>query len=668
MTVWFVAVRQMGRALVFTVASATPLMAQVARGIVRSAADSSPLVGAIVQLRDSAGAIVRSSLTNRSGAFTIAARTPGVYSLHVLRIGYRPFDSGRIVVDASARALSIFWSAPPIVLASQRVSGARTCRLAADSGTMVVRVWEEARKALLASLLADEQGMLDITRLNLSRTLDSSGRVVRRQRVVSERAQSFHAYASLAPDTLAARGYVRDDPSGVSFYAPDALALLADSFIGMHCFSVRDGIREHAGEVGLSFEPHDLLDGRVDIRGTFWIERRSWQLRQLSFAYEGLPAPAANALNGGFVDFGALADGAWIVSNWRLRLPRLASRQRITDGGARRVTLSPTSREVVAIEEVGGVVVSARRDGKMLLQAELPSLDVVIVAASTTVPYGVATVALDGTGLTADADSAGRVHFSSLVEGRYELSVRFALLDAVGLPPLRRTVDLRAGTRTDSVNAPSADEVLRRACGVEAVQNQSAVIFGTLRDSIDQPSAGVVYVTWPASAKVITSRKRDDQLSWVEQMRGVLVGADGRYKLCGVPRQGLVIRAEGLPGVAARFTRLYEAEPLRSLDLQLAHGAQVARDEAAGAPTLAYLELRVVRNDGGAAAGVSLEIVDANGHRTRTRTDDAGRALLVSQPVGVTRVRTRSEGDHGVIVETSLSVGRNVLVITLTER
>ena len=304
----------------------------------------------------------------------------------------------------------------------------------------------------------------------------------------------------------------------------------------------------------------------------------------------------------------------------------------------------------------------------MLLQAELPSLDVVIVAASTTVPYGVATVALDGTGLTADADSAGRVHFSSLVEGRYELSVRFALLDAVGLPPLRRTVDLRAGTRTDSVNAPSADEVLRRACGVEAVQNQSAVIFGTLRDSIDQPSAGVVYVTWPASAKVITSRKRDDQLSWVEQMRGVLVGADGRYKLCGVPRQGLVIRAEGLPGVAARFTRLYEAEPLRSLDLQLAHGAQVARDEAAGAPTLAYLELRVVRNDGGAAAGVSLEIVDANGHRTRTRTDDAGRALLVSQPVGVTRVRTRSEGDHGVIVETSLSVGRNVLVITLTER
>jgi hypothetical protein len=674
MAVRFVAIRRLAVAIALCIVCSSGLFAQVVHGRVLSAADSSPIAGAIVELRDSTGSLIQSALTSGAGAFAIAARSTGRSSLRVLRIGYQPFDGGRVAADTSTRPITILWSAPPIMLAAQRVRGARTCRISIDSGTIVVRVWEEARKALLASLLADERGSLDIARLNLSRTLDSSGRTVRQQRVVAERAQSFHAYSSLAPDTLALRGYVREDASGVSFYAPDAAALLSDAFVGSHCFAVREGTAEHIGEVGLSFEPsmdreqnRDAdRDARVDIQGTFWMERRTWQLRQLTFTYVGLPQPAATAMNGGFVDFAALADGAWIVSNWRLRLPRLAAAPRITDGGARRVTLAPTSRTVVAIEEAGGVVVTVRRDGAVLLTTALPSLEVVLVVGSTIVPYGVPTVTLEGTGLSVDADSAGRARFPSLIEGRYSVRVRYPMLDALGLAPLQRTVDMRAGNRSDSIKAPPPEDVLRQACGVDAVRNKTAVIFGVLADSLGQPTSGVVHVTWPASAKVLASRKGDDQLAWVDQMRGVLVGADGRYKLCGVPRQGLVVRAEGAHGVAAAFTRLYETEPMRRLDLALAHSAAVVRDEVVGAPTLAYLEIRVVRSDGDPAAGVSLEVTDANGRRGRVRTDAAGRALLMSQPIGVARVRASRTGGEDVTIETSLSVGRNVVVITLS--
>jgi hypothetical protein len=320
---------------------------------------------------------------------------------------------------------------------------------------------------------------------------------------------------------------------------------------------------------------------------------------------------------------------------------------------------------VVGIEEAGGVVVSAHRDGALLLTTPLPSLDLQVVANTSVVPYGVPTVSLEGTGLVADADSAGRVRFPSLIAGHYTVAVRFPMLDALGFAPLHKDTEVRVGAPIDSIRAPLPEDVLRQACGADAVRAKTAVLFGALGDSVGSPSSGVVHVTWPASVKVLASRKGDDQLSWVDQMRGVLVGVDGRYKLCGVPRQGIVVRAEGPSGVAAKFTRLFEQEPLRNLDLTLSNGAAAVRDDAAGAPTLAYVELRVVRNDGSAASGVSADITDANGRRTRVKTDEAGRSLLVSLPVGITRVRTRGVASDDVTVETSLSAGRNVVVITL---
>ncbi len=645
----------------------SPLAAQTFSGRLLSAADSSPIAGAIIQAHSARGESIASTTSALNGTFAFRQLQVGRYRLRILRIGFQSFDAGEVLVDTIPPTAEsrLYWIARPAILASQRISVQRSCRISSDSGSMVVRVWEEARKSLLLSLLADERGALDITRMNLSRTLDSSGRVVRRQRVLSERVQSFHAYASLAPDSLAARGYVQDDTSGVLFYAPDASALLYDTFAATHCFAVRDGTGDHTGEVGLSFEPNASRSGRVDIRGTFWLDRRSWRLRQLTFLYDGLPSPASETQSGGFVEFATLSDGALIVSNWRLRMPRLEKRDRISDGGARRVTLAPTSRVVAAIEVAGGVVVSARRHGDVLYTAALPSLEIVIASAPTAVPYGVASVSLDGTGLAADIDTAGHVQFPSLIDGRYSVSVRYPMLTALGLGPLQRDVTVHTGANVDSIWAPSPEEVLRSACGPEAVRNRAAVVFGTLRDSLAHPTAGVAHVTWPASVKVIASRKHDDQLSWVDQMRGVLVGADGLYKLCNVPRQGLVIQAEGATGIAAKFTRLYETEPMRFLDLQLGNRSAVARDDAPGAATLAYLELRVIHPDSSAGARVNVEVIDSNGRRSMVKMDASGRALLVSQPVGRTQISVISGAGKLPIREATLLPGRNVVVVDL---
>lgn len=643
------------------------MQAQTVVGRVISASDSTPIVGAIIQLQAEKGGWLSVALSARDGMFSTRALSPGPYNVRVVRIGYKPFAAGMLSVQGQETSTTILWKSVAVSLPTQLTRSKAVCDISSDSSSIVLRVWEEARNALLAAILAEERGALLISRVNFIRTYDALGKVVRKQRLVSERALSLHAYISLPADSLAKHGYVRDDTSGVLFYAPDANALVSESFAASHCFSVRDGDDTHQHHVGLSFTPNKIVAQRVDIRGTFWLDRKSSHLESLEFQYEGLPAVASRSGAGGAVFFGHLPDGAWLVTEWQMRMPRLAVRPSRSDGGTTRTVLTAEPRIVTAVEEFGGIVLNAWWDSLQLYAASLPTMNIVVATGSPFNMFGPADVAIEGTDIKALADSAGRVTFNAVPKGRYSIVARFPALRSLG--DVRTTKEINTSlTRTvDTLFAPRPEQILRDACGANTVRNKEAAVFGTLRDSTGVPTTGVVSVTWPASVQIHAARSGDGQLSWVDQMRGALVGSDGRFLLCGVPR--LNVRAEGPRGNAAKFIRLFESDLWHDVPLQLRSGIQQRTEANTGPPTIskAYVEVHVTDRDSAPVTKMRVQYQNAYGMKASAITDETGRALLLDQPVGVLSAQIGDGSVPGSRAELVLVAGRNYIQLVLTK-
>src|SRR5215469_2677732 len=102
--------------------------------------------------------------------------------------------------------------------------------------------------------------------------------------------------------------------------APDLPVLLSAEFLDHDCVAIHAGGARHPESVGLDFAP--VSRGRlVDIRGTFWLDRQSGEVRHLDYYYAGFPFSMIDTLAGGRVDFTHLPTGAWILSSWRIRAP-----------------------------------------------------------------------------------------------------------------------------------------------------------------------------------------------------------------------------------------------------------------------------------------------------------------------------------------------------------
>ena len=77
-------------------ASARPAYAQSVRGVLLDAITTRPIFQARIGLVDSLGVEVASVMTDSSGRFLIASRTPGQYRMNIRRIGYERATSGAI--------------------------------------------------------------------------------------------------------------------------------------------------------------------------------------------------------------------------------------------------------------------------------------------------------------------------------------------------------------------------------------------------------------------------------------------------------------------------------------------------------------------------------------------------------------------------------------------
>ena len=310
---------------------------------------------------DSAGASDVTTLTNDRGAYFLHASQPGRYRLGAKRIGVRRFESEPFELVASQDAeRNIELEALAFKLPTVTVHSDPLCVRRADQAERIASLWEEVRAALTATQVSLRDRLVRARVVRYVRVLNAQNlqleveRVRRQTDGVVER-----PFVSLPQDALSRGGYWRVMPNdSIVYYAPDADVLLSSSFARDHCFGVAEGRGDRAGLTGMSFEP---VAGREppDVRGTLWLDARTFELKLVEFRYSRLPVATGNRNIGGEVHFARLPTGAWIVERWFIRIPRYSDTPRMRSTGVPGQRPIPEYSLTNIVEEGGQVTVDS---------------------------------------------------------------------------------------------------------------------------------------------------------------------------------------------------------------------------------------------------------------------------------------------------------------------
>ncbi len=639
--------------------------AQAVRGVVTMADGTTRASGVIVTAAGDSGAEAR-ALTNQRGEFAIVAPRPGRYTLRALRVGFRPTPGPVVTLAAGETAdVRITLTDVAVSLRAVTVQGDDVCRTSPDSGALVARAWEEARKAIMASQLAATDAPLVAEWIEYNRTLDPGGRIVRGLRIRSTTSPTTHAFRSAPADVLAARGYAFADSGETTYHAPDGDVLLSDSFAATHCFQVVPPARGADSLVGVSFRPaRDQRDIR-DIAGTFWLHRASAELRWLEFRYTNMPAVADRAAPGGRVEFQHLRTGGWIISRWSIRMPEVSRLPGTSEAGTRRVVRGPLPLTLQAIQVAGGEVSRVTRGDTVVFRGTGAALDVQVVARDRWVGAAGATVTLAGTDYAGPVNAASRLRIEPVLQGRYEARVRTPFLDSLGVPPLTREIDVTARARTDTVRLPSGDDVLAIACR-DSLADGGSLMRGIVRDTTGRAvSNAAVTVTWQGKFRVVRDPAAD-RMAWTEQSVGSITDAAGRWRTCGVPREvPLVVRVRTDIGSDARRLTLEADQPFGAMDL-VPHPVIVTTDHLLPKPNRAMVEFVITDEAGPLLPGVTLEVQTPDGQSRTMTVGASGRALLPDAGPGRLVVRAKKIGYRPGQLAATIAAGRNTVPIIMS--
>jgi hypothetical protein len=316
------------RVLALALLVARGLGAQVIRGIVVGQADNTPVREVLVSLLDRDGRTVSRTLSDEQGRYRLVAG-PGAYRIQTLRIGYRPVLSAEVALKAGDELQHTITVANlPFSLDRVNIAAQRSCGSMSDSA--VASVWEQARGALTAAALNTARGTLHATIRSYERTTDPGQRRTLREwsRVDSGYAET--PWRSLSIDSLRRVGYVYERNKMVTYNAPDLDVMTSDKFVEDHCFR----LVEHASNdslIGVSFEPTRERSRLAGIRGDYWLDRRSLELRGMTFGYANVRT-RGTAGAGGDMSFVRLADGGWLIERWHIRMPVMEQHVVPSDG------------------------------------------------------------------------------------------------------------------------------------------------------------------------------------------------------------------------------------------------------------------------------------------------------------------------------------------------
>jgi hypothetical protein len=398
------------------------------------------IAGAIVVLIDSTNQRVAQGLTNEFGRLHLRAPSRGLFRLRADRIGHPGVLSDPVVVRDTT-SVTLTMPLERVTLPELAVTGVTQCDRRAE-GVETARLWEEARKGLLASQITSEDSSLTVVVRQFRRYRALNGRL-KRDTTLETFVTTASPFVSLEPEEISAGGFIQLSDGQYRFLGPDARVLLSDAFLEDHCFEVARPDRKEPSLVGLGFRP---VPGRrlPDIRGVLWVDRLSAELRRLEFQYVSVPRPVRADGLGGRIEFERLASGAWIVRDWYIRMPERVRLER--RAGTRRLQRDT----VVGYVDEGGMA-RPRGDATVALEGAAPAMKqvtttmielhgrVVSAEGEPLVSALVAVAELDSV-LATDAD--GRFRLSDLPPGPLRLR-----LWSIGYAPLGIELRLSAERR-----------------------------------------------------------------------------------------------------------------------------------------------------------------------------------------------------------------------------
>ncbi len=445
----------------------TATSAQWVRGTLVDQDTGTPIGRAAISALAPGNRRVGWTLTDASGRFFFRVRTGGSFVLRADRIGHASTLSESLEVGA---ADTLVYRMEAQVEAIQLVgltveAPSRDCRIRPEEGLATARVWEEVRKALDAAAETSRRGIYQFMVRRQERNLDARGRQVLEEVSRIDERNQRRPFRSLAAARLIDVGFVQPDGDGARYYAPDADVLLSDVFLDSHCFKLREGEGENDGLLGLDFEPTGDRRDVSDISGTLWVEAVSAELQRLEFRYENLDFSVGRAPVGGTVVFSGLPNGAWFVSDWVIRMPRLVEERRqmnSPDG-----SFSTRSRiRVAGIREESGFVLQVRTlSGDVVAESGSGTITGVVVTDDDESPVSDAVVSAWSIGQQATTGADGLFHFGSLGGGTYDLLVTHPSLTSLGQGGELTQVHAEPGEVTSvRLTIPSEKHILETAC------------------------------------------------------------------------------------------------------------------------------------------------------------------------------------------------------------
>lgn len=228
--------------------------------------------------------VLGETISDARGAFTMPLPPPGAYRVRVTRIGFQPWASDTLRIEATAsRTLSLRVAVRPIPLPELLVSGQGSCPATPEQLRRAFALYASVLPTLAASSSTADLRDLEIRMVRPGVSLASGGRRYEQDSLTIDVPT---AVAHASPQHLETYGYaaeVRD--ATATFYAPDGEALASPGFLATHCLSTREA--DGGGRVGLAFEPKPDRDV-VDVRGVLWIDPVSFEPREVEFRYTSL--------------------------------------------------------------------------------------------------------------------------------------------------------------------------------------------------------------------------------------------------------------------------------------------------------------------------------------------------------------------------------------------
>lgn len=490
--------------------------------------------GAIVLLLDGQRATQGRALTRDGGRFTVAAPEAGSYTVRVLRIGYAPTVAGPFLLRAGATPTAdVELTGDAVVLDRMTVTDRSECRVHPDSAAAAFHIWEEARKALLATSLTRAEP-LSMLVSRTERTLDRDGERILDQVSSTAAGRSINPFVSLPPDSAAKYGYVTQRADGRTYWGPDAEILLSASFAAAHCLRLEQ--RTSSPKlVGVAFAPATRQRDLVDIEGVVWVDRATAELRALDYRYVN-HAIAERARAGGRVDFLRLPSGGWVVERWSIRYPIVAVRA----GGRDRLVTPGISRSAQTTEELAGVKVSSgaisevRRGSTLFWERGRISVRVRVVDEGSGAPIaGVLVGEASGSAATATGPD-GVTRLDRVAPGPLTLRVHSPELEAFGEAAVLMPVTATTDGELLSLRIPTPRQLFVARCGVRALEWGEGLVRGKLAPA--SASRGHAVVRW----RTPYTRLSGGEPVLVEEHREVATDSTGRFDLCGVPRDAQV--------------------------------------------------------------------------------------------------------------------------------